>query len=104
MPSITPTTLLVSGSITWTLSPALLVWMMRTFFCCAHRPAVQKATAATTMRHRPSACVLVVIVVYSSPEAHELCARLYFAAGPMTHVLKICHSASFCELQCLPPL
>ena len=30
-PSMTPTTLLVAGSMTWTLSPALLVWMIRTF-------------------------------------------------------------------------
>ena len=37
IPVITPTTLLVAGSMTWTLSPALLVWMIRTFLSDARR-------------------------------------------------------------------
>src|SRR5690348_10825518 len=40
MPSMTPTTLFVTGSITWMLSPALFVWMMRTLPACACGDAV----------------------------------------------------------------
>ena len=35
IPEITPTTLFVTGSMMWTLSPALFVWIIRTLFCAA---------------------------------------------------------------------
>src|SRR5258708_23089834 len=54
MPSITPTTLLVAGSMTCTLSPALLVWMIRTFlppWSWAARPIVHRKIAADIPPH-----------------------------------------------------
>src|SRR2546426_11588012 len=47
MPLMTPTTLLVAGSIRWTFVPAEFVWMMRTDDAPA--PAV-RAIAITTVR------------------------------------------------------
>jgi len=43
MPSIVPTTLLVAGSITWTLSPAELVWMTRAVFAAVNSAASRNA-------------------------------------------------------------
>src|SRR6185369_10273166 len=69
MPSITPTTLLVAGSITCTLSPALLVWMIRTFLLspspAALRHSVPRKIAATRATHRRTVCVVIIIVSLS---------------------------------------
>src|SRR5947207_1494634 len=59
IPSITPTTLLVAGSMTWTLSPALLVWMIRTLFC-ADRATESKTIAPNTVTERHIACWIVI--------------------------------------------
>src|SRR5689334_21183747 len=47
MPSISPTTLFVTGSITCTLSPALFVWRMRTLPLCAWGDALPIRAAST---------------------------------------------------------
>src|SRR5262245_25595134 len=68
MPSITPTTLLVTGSMTWTLSPALLVWRIRTFlppWSWAARPIVHKKIAAVIATPRRINCLFVMIVSLS---------------------------------------
>src|SRR5436190_19152847 len=69
MPSITPTTLLVAGSITCTLSPALLVWMIRTFLLspspAALRHSVPRTIAATRATHRRAVCLFIMIVSLS---------------------------------------
>src|SRR6266545_3819284 len=69
MPSITPTTLLVAGSITCTLSPALLVWMIRTFLLvpspAALRHSVPRKSAATRATHRRIVCLFIMIVSLS---------------------------------------
>src|SRR6185503_1232953 len=71
MPSITPTTLLVAGSMTCTLSPALLVWMMRTFLLvpspspAALRHSVPRKIAATRATHRRMVCLVIMVVSLS---------------------------------------
>src|ERR1044071_219906 len=63
-----PTTLLVAGSITWTLSPALLVWRTRTFlppWSWAVRPIVHRKIAAVTATQRRGTCLFVMIVSLS---------------------------------------
>jgi len=52
IPVITPTTVFVTGSMTCTLSPALLVWMIRTFRSAGLTDTVQRSTTATTVRDR----------------------------------------------------
>src|SRR5258705_5707630 len=54
---------------TWTLSPALLVWMIRTFLscCCALRHIGHRMIAARSARPRRSTRVLVMIVNLSIP-------------------------------------
>src|SRR4249920_2123671 len=59
IPLITPTTVLVAGSMMWTLSPALLVWMIRTLFC-APADVVHRAIPATTASHVPTRCVCLI--------------------------------------------
>src|SRR2546430_2606560 len=64
IPSITPTTLLVAGSMMCTLSPALLVWMMRIFFpslSAARGAGALNAIAAAIARPRRSASVFVIV-------------------------------------------
>src|SRR5205814_10277490 len=64
IPSITPTTLLVAGSMICTLSPALLVWMMRIFFpslSAARGAGALNAIAAAIARPRRSASVFVIV-------------------------------------------
>src|ERR1051325_2913123 len=69
MPSITPTTLWVAGSMTCTLSPALFVWMIRTFLLspspAALRLSVPRKMAATTATHRRIVCLFIMIVSLS---------------------------------------
>ena len=89
MPSITPTTLLVAGSMTWTLSPALLVWMMRTFVVrsCAARGAAREeyGDASRSVRR----------VALSASHDRQLLEL------PSTHAFSVCHSGSFCEVAVL---
>src|SRR6476660_7227506 len=69
MPSMTPTTLLVAGSMTCTLSPALLVWMIRTFLLvpspAALRHSVPRKIAATRATHRRIVCLFIIILSLS---------------------------------------
>src|SRR6266576_2856106 len=69
MPSITPTTLLVAGSITCTLSPALLVWRIRTFLLvpspAALRHSVPRKIAATRATHRRIVSLFIMILSLS---------------------------------------
>src|SRR5712692_6514178 len=64
IPVITPTTLFVAGSMTWTLSPALLVWMIRTLLLlsAALEDRVHRRTPAKIVRYHRNACVLVIVV------------------------------------------
>src|ERR1041384_3357941 len=86
MPSITPTTLLVAGSMTCTLSPALLVWMIRTFLLvpspAALRHSVPRKIAATRATHRRAVCLVIMIVSLSVGAArlphHPVAERLPF--------------------------
>ena len=66
IPSISPITLFVSGSMTWTLSPALLVCTITTLFAAAAGDAVHVHTAnvLTAARHQRDA--YPVIIVHSS--------------------------------------
>src|SRR5215218_41248 len=52
MSLISPTTLLVAGSMMWTLSPALLVWMIRTLLCAASGSAPRITTLSTRTKVR----------------------------------------------------
>src|SRR5262245_22512482 len=87
MPSITPTTLLVAGSMTCTLSPALLVWMIRTFLFvpspAALRHSVPRNIAATRATHRRTVCLFIMIVSLS------VGARLSHHPVPQRHPLGI---------------
>src|ERR1700704_6164968 len=47
MPAISPTTLFVTGSISITLSPAALVWTIRTVAACSERVASGRRRART---------------------------------------------------------
>ena len=51
MPLMIPTTLFVTGSITCTLSPALLVWMIRTFRSAVFTATVHTRTPTATARN-----------------------------------------------------
>src|SRR5262245_39739739 len=52
MSLISPTTLLVAGSMMWTLSPALLVWMIRTLLCAASGSAPRLTILSTRTKVR----------------------------------------------------
>src|SRR2546425_320934 len=52
----------------WRLSPALLVWIIRTLFCAA-REMVPSTIPATSMRHRRIGCVLVIVATPSQSDA-----------------------------------
>src|SRR5215217_2786009 len=60
IPSMMPTTLLVAGSIRWTLSPAELVWMIRTF-CCAPSETAQSVVAAISVNPERMTRVFVIL-------------------------------------------
>src|SRR6185436_10742545 len=70
MSLISPTTLFVTGSISMTLSPAALVWMIRTVAACRVRPAHRRT--AISREH------LVFIAQHSKLRSHG--ADLLFAA------------------------
>src|SRR5262245_37045582 len=61
---MTPTTLFVTGSMTWTLSPALLVWMIRTLPCAVNEIDAARHAAATA-RHERIASFFFIIVLQS---------------------------------------
>src|SRR3954469_4747704 len=58
IPAISPTTLLVAGSMMLTASPALFVWMMRTFLesVFATGVLVSPRTQAASVSHSGSSC------------------------------------------------
>src|SRR6266536_2317149 len=86
MSAISPTTVFVAGSMIDTLSPALLVWMIRT--------PPRTPRAATVDDGRAALGVVDAACVGA-------------AAGsvlPVTHAARTCHSGLLCDVQCLPPL
>src|SRR5262245_58564832 len=93
MPVISPTTLLVAGSISDTLSPALLVWMMRTL-CCAESDAAN--STATTMAHR----AIVRLVIIDSSKPAGLQARPALTHGPAGLKSKTRPTLSFPHYPC----
>src|SRR6266542_6631023 len=80
IPLITATTLFVAGSMMWTLSPALLVWMIRTLFCAAagfFRERVDEQPALDAARHDESPDSLKVpAAVLLAPRRASGCKRL----------------------------
>src|ERR1700682_4067740 len=73
IPSITPTTLFVAGSMTWTVSPALLVWVIRTtLFVSAVRETAQKTSPVETARYPRNNCLFLIVVNSSLHQTHPL--------------------------------
>src|ERR1700736_6509626 len=69
IPLISPTTLLVAGSMMWMLSPAELVWMMRSFPCCAAAEEKDKAHRTVPARAaRPQLSTWFFVIVISHVE------------------------------------
>src|SRR4029078_5712119 len=77
MPVISPTTLLVSGSISMTLSPAALVWTIRTVAACSERVASGRAPART----RAATKDLVFIATHFKLPSHVV-DPLFHGLGP----------------------
>src|SRR3984893_18200508 len=66
MPLISPTTLFVTGSMMWMLSPAEFVWMIRSFDSCAaseEKVTALRAIPASAVRHPRNTCLLVIFVI-----------------------------------------
>src|SRR5207253_3184096 len=85
MSLISPTTVFVAGSMMVTLSPALLVWMIRV------PPRLRDAAG-------DGAWVELAFATAAG------LADVIGAGFPLTHAARICHSGSVCDAQCLPPL
>src|SRR5580765_6090814 len=79
MPAISPTTLLVSGSISMTLSPAALVWTIRTVAACSERVTSGSAPARTTAATKD----LVFIATHFKLPSHVV-DPLFRGLGPGT--------------------
>src|SRR5437773_5102353 len=82
MPAISPTTLLVTGSMSITLSPAAFVWTMRMV-------AARSATVAGIARMARDASMLAVSLVFIAPHFSRTAARSKLppvsTAGPSCH-------------------
>src|SRR5258706_4021300 len=68
IPLISPTTLFVTGSMMWMLSPAELVWMIRSFGLGAaseEQSTEQRTIPPKTMRHTRNTCLFVTFVTSS---------------------------------------
>src|SRR5580765_1819307 len=76
MPSICPTTVFVTGSISITLSPAALVWTMRTLAACRDAAAAASNPTRTERTKR-----LVFIAGYFKLRSHAR--DPLFAGGPV---------------------
>src|ERR1700680_557353 len=65
IPLISPTTLLVLGSMRWMLSPAEFVWTIRSFDCCAdaENDSVHRAIPAKATRPPRNTCLCVILVI-----------------------------------------
>src|SRR3982074_2176849 len=66
IPLISPTTLLVAGSMMWMLSPAEFVWMIRSLPCCAaadETDRAHRAAPARTARPPRNTCLLVIFFI-----------------------------------------
>src|SRR5712671_5900353 len=66
IPLISPTTLLVAASMMWMLSPAELVWTIRSFDCCAaahEKDTVHRTIPARAARPPRNTCLLVIFVI-----------------------------------------
>src|SRR5258707_9328005 len=84
IPVISPTTLLVVGSMRWILSPALLVWIIRTFFGAAPNN-VHRRTAAKTVRYRGNTCLFVIVDSFFEPANKENLRLRYRPLLPSQH-------------------
>src|SRR5215472_11969443 len=65
IPLISPTTLLAAGSMMWMLSPAELVWMMRSFPCCAaadEKDNAHRAIPAKAARTQRRTWFFVIVI------------------------------------------
>src|SRR5215467_4480627 len=103
------------------LSPAELVWMIRSFDPCAasiETDAVHRAIPARIVRAPRNTCVFVIVVIpllidkLSSRglsgdgcvrQETDAFARRYFAFSPSTNAFNVSQSGSLCELNCCAP-
>src|ERR1700676_4299280 len=68
IPLISPTTLFVTGSMMWMLSPAEFVWMIRSFgFGAAseEKDTAHRTIPPKTVRHTRNTCLFVIFVISS---------------------------------------
>src|SRR5260370_6038555 len=109
VPLIFPTTLFVTGSMMWMLSPAEFVWMIRSFGGAAseEKDTEHRTITPKTVRHTRNACLFVIFVTSSFldkpsskgylPEDRYLSA---FSVAPNTNAFNVNHSGLSCELKC----
>src|SRR5260221_10464031 len=110
---ISPTTLFVTGSMIWMLSPAEFVWMIRSFGLGAaskEKDTAHRTIPPKTARHPRNTCLFVIFVISSFERQPILNGRFpadqsvtpnYFNFAPNTHAFNVNHSESSCELKCL---
>src|ERR1700730_16790223 len=117
IPLISPTTLLVAGSMMWMLSPAELVWMMRSFPCWAaaeENDKVHRTIAARVAKPQRNTRSFFIVISHVQRQqtlsaAHagrqfvhqETFLDRYFA--PDAKALSVIQSGSNCEANCWPP-
>src|SRR6516162_3198193 len=115
IPLISPTTLLVAGSMMWMLSPAELVWRMRSFPCCAAADEKDSAYRVIPAKAaRPQRSTWLFVIVISHIQRHSLAASAarqarssgdllidcYFCVAPDTNAFSVSQSGSDCEANC----
>src|ERR1700730_7748104 len=101
MPLISPTTLFVTGSMMWMLSPAEFVWMIRTFEPGAASKETDTAHTTIppkTVRHARNTCLFVIFVISSFQRqailnghlpGDKFLTRGYFSVAPYTHAFSV---------------
>src|SRR5258707_15758585 len=67
IPLISPTTLFVTGSMMWMLSPAEFVWMIRSFGGAAseEKDTEHRKIPPNTVKHTRNTCLFVIFVTSS---------------------------------------
>src|ERR1700680_1377653 len=63
IPLISPTTLLVAGSMMWRVSPAKLLWMIRNCAAIEEEDAVDSAIPANAARAPRITCLLDIFII-----------------------------------------
>src|SRR5437667_11926113 len=91
MPVISATTRFVTGSIIWMLSPAMFVWMIRSF----KLPLLESAPRAGLAGGWAGG--------WAAGGAREAGTSSLTTFLPYTQTAMVCHSGSFGYVECLPP-